>query len=37
VKVVLDTLESPSFKQAVTALGGYDVSPMGSVAWDDRG
>jgi len=34
VKVVLDTLQSPAFRETVTALGGYDVAPMGSVAWD---
>jgi hypothetical protein len=34
VKVVLDTLQSPSFRETVEKLGGYDVSPMGSVAWE---
>ncbi len=34
VQVLLDTLADPEFKSAVEALGGYDVSPMGQVAWE---
>lgn len=34
VRVLLDTLQLPDFKQAVEAMGGYDVSPMGEVAWE---
>lgn len=34
VRVLLNTLESTEFKQAVEAMGGYDVSPMGQVAWE---
>jgi putative molybdopterin biosynthesis protein len=34
VEVVLDTLQSSAFRETVTALGGYDVSPMGSIAWE---
>lgn len=33
VLVLLDTLHSKAFREAVAALGGYDVGPMGSVAW----
>ncbi|MBI5522957.1 MAG: molybdopterin biosynthesis protein [Desulfarculus sp.] len=33
VKVLLDTLQSKNFRQAVEALGGYDISPMGHLAW----
>ena len=28
---LLDIIRSPSFRSAVSALGGYDVSPMGAV------
>jgi len=34
VRALLDTLASPEFRAAVEALGGYDVSPMGKVAWE---
>lgn len=34
VRVLLNTLESAEFRQAVEAMGGYDVSPMGQVAWE---
>ncbi len=34
VKAVLEVLRSDSFKELVASLGGYDVSPMGSVAWE---
>lgn len=33
VQVLLETLQSQAFRQAVEALGGYDVSPMGHLAW----
>jgi len=33
VRVLLDTLQSPRFRQAVETQGGYDVSPMGQEAW----
>jgi len=34
VRVLLDTLQTPEFKKAVEAMGGYDVSPMGEIAWE---
>jgi len=34
VRTLLKVLESQAFRQEVEALGGYDVSPMGSVAWE---
>jgi len=34
IVVVRQTLESDAFRETVSALGGYDVSPMGSVAWE---
>jgi molybdenum cofactor synthesis domain-containing protein len=34
VRVLLNTLESAEFRQAVEAMGGYDVNPMGQVAWE---
>jgi molybdenum cofactor synthesis domain-containing protein len=34
VRALLETLEDGAFRQAVLALGGYDVSPMGKVAWE---
>ena len=34
VVCLLETLEDEGFRQAVKALGGYDVSPMGQVAWE---
>lgn len=34
VRVLLDTLQNPEFKNAVEAMGGYDVSPMGQIAWE---
>jgi putative molybdopterin biosynthesis protein len=34
VRVLLNTLELTEFKQTVEAMGGYDVSPMGQVAWE---
>ncbi|MCB2190796.1 MAG: molybdopterin biosynthesis protein, partial [Deltaproteobacteria bacterium] len=27
-------LDSPEFRQQVSGLGGYDVSPMGAIAWE---
>ncbi len=33
VTVLRETLASLDFRQAVEALGGYDVTPMGEVAW----
>ncbi len=33
VAVLLDTLRDQRFREAVEALGGYDVSPMGQLAW----
>jgi putative molybdopterin biosynthesis protein len=33
VRVLRRTLESPEFRRAVEELGGYDVEPMGRVAW----
>ncbi|MFH2008682.1 MAG: molybdopterin biosynthesis protein [bacterium] len=32
--VLRETLQSPEFKRAVEALGGYDVAPMGNLAWE---
>jgi putative molybdopterin biosynthesis protein len=34
VQVLLEVLGSAAFRAAVEALGGYDVEPMGSVAWE---
>jgi putative molybdopterin biosynthesis protein len=34
VQLMLEVLASDTFKKAVEALGGYDVSPMGTVAWE---
>jgi putative molybdopterin biosynthesis protein len=34
VQLLRDTLSSPDFKAAVESLGGYDVTPMGSLAWE---
>jgi putative molybdopterin biosynthesis protein len=34
VTVLRETLASPDFRRAVEALGGYDVTPMGEVAWE---
>ncbi len=34
VRALLQTLESPDFRRAVAELGGYDVAPMGQVAWE---
>jgi putative molybdopterin biosynthesis protein len=34
VVVLLDTMHSATFRETVEALGGYDVSPLGSVAWE---
>jgi putative molybdopterin biosynthesis protein len=34
VRVLLDVLDSDDFRAAVEALGGYDVSPMGQIAWE---
>ena len=34
VAVVRQTLGSPEFKQLVSSLGGYDVAPMGTIAWE---
>jgi putative molybdopterin biosynthesis protein len=33
VRALRDTLASPEFRRAVDRLGGYDVEPMGRVAW----
>ncbi|CAO0821180.1 Molybdopterin molybdenumtransferase [Desulfarculales bacterium] len=33
VAVLLETLRDQRFREAVEALGGYDISPMGQVAW----
>jgi putative molybdopterin biosynthesis protein len=33
VRALRDTLASPEFRRAVDELGGYDVEPMGRVAW----
>jgi len=37
VEALLEVLESGEFRQEVEALGGYDVSPMGTVAWESEG
>jgi putative molybdopterin biosynthesis protein len=34
VQLMLEVLASDAFRRAVEALGGYDVSPMGTVAWE---
>lgn len=34
IHVLRDTLASPNFKKAVEQLGGYDVTPMGKIAWE---
>lgn len=34
VQVVLETLQSTRFRETVESLGGYDVSPMGDIAWE---
>lgn len=34
VRVLLDTLADEAFREAVQALGGYDVTPMGQTAWE---
>ena len=34
IQALLQTLEDPEFQQAVEELGGYDVGPMGQVAWE---
>ena len=31
---LLETLEDGDFRKAVKALGGYDISPMGQIAWE---
>jgi hypothetical protein len=32
--MLLATLREPGFRKAVEAMGGYDVEPMGLVAWE---
>ena len=34
IRVLRDTLASPDFKADVEKLGGYDVAPMGNIAWE---
>ncbi len=34
VRLLLETLASADFKAAVVELGGYDVRPMGEIAWE---
>jgi molybdenum cofactor synthesis domain-containing protein len=34
VRALLEVLATPEFRAAVEALGGYDVSPMGQIAWE---
>jgi putative molybdopterin biosynthesis protein len=34
VQVLLETLRTQDFKKAVEDMGGYDVSPMGNIAWE---
>ena len=34
VQALLLALEAPAFRAAVAAMGGYDVTPMGKVAWE---
>jgi len=34
IRVLRETLASPAFKNDVEKLGGYDVTPMGDVAWE---
>ena len=34
VAALLEVLGDPAFGAAVTALGGYDVTPMGEMAWE---
>ena len=34
VRIMLETLGDPEFQRAVAELGGYDVTPMGQVAWE---
>lgn len=34
VAALRQVLASPQFREQVSALGGYDVSPMGSIAWE---
>lgn len=34
VAALRQVLASPRFREQVSALGGYDVSPMGSIAWE---
>ncbi len=34
VQALLDTMGDAFFRRAVLALGGYDVSPMGRIAWE---
>ncbi len=37
IQAVLAALRSEAFREAVRALGGYDVSPMGEIAWEGGG
>ncbi|MGD8396746.1 MAG: substrate-binding domain-containing protein, partial [Candidatus Eiseniibacteriota bacterium] len=34
VVALRETLGDPAFRRAVEALGGYDVTPMGTIAWE---
>jgi putative molybdopterin biosynthesis protein len=34
IQVLIETLHTAEFRRAVEALGGYDVSPMGQIAWE---
>ena len=36
VSALLQVLQTQAFRQEVEALGGYDVSPMGEVAWQSQ-
>lgn len=34
VQALLGTMDDAFFRQAVSALGGYDITPMGRIAWE---
>jgi putative molybdopterin biosynthesis protein len=34
IRILLETLQTQAFRDAVAALGGYDVTPMGEIAWE---
>lgn len=34
IRALMKTLRSHSFRREVESLGGYDVTPMGQVAWE---